>query len=158
MKNVELRMKNLAVPKGLVILAFMLVATLPGFADDRQGRIQIGTGLLYERGLDLTVGYEYETNYHHAWEFFGNVYLKWDECEDCKHICPESFWNHYNTGAWVRPTSLACSAAVTIMAICGWAGRSARTETRYWAAFMWAMNTAMRCARAGNCFGKPSAT
>lgn len=30
MKNVELRMKNLAVPKGLVILAFMLVATLPG--------------------------------------------------------------------------------------------------------------------------------
>ena len=25
--------------------AFMLVATLPGFADDRQGRIQIGTGL-----------------------------------------------------------------------------------------------------------------
>ena len=56
MKNVELRMKNLAVPKGLVILAFMLVATLPGFADDRQGRIQIGTGLLYERGLDWTVG------------------------------------------------------------------------------------------------------
>ena len=66
MKNVELRMKNLAVPKGLVILAFMLVATLPGFADDRQGRIQIGTGLLYERGLDLTLGYEYETNYHHG--------------------------------------------------------------------------------------------
>lgn len=106
MKNVELRMKNLAVPKGLIILAFMLVATLPGFADDRQGRIQIGTGLLYERGLDLTVGYEYETNYHHAWEFFGNVYLKWDECEDCKHICPESFWNHYNTwgvGAAYKP-------------------------------------------------------
>ena len=137
-------MKNLAVPKGLVILAFMLVATLPGFADDRQGRIQIGTGLLYERGLDWTVGYEFETNYHHAWEFFGNVYLK---CGTTTTL-----------GAWVRPTSLACSEAVTIMAICGWAGRSARTETRYWAAFMWAMNTAMRCARAGNCFGKPSAT
>lgn len=60
----KLKMKNLTVPKGLVILVFMLVVTLPGFADDRQGRIQIGTGLLYERGLDLTVGYEYETNYH----------------------------------------------------------------------------------------------
>ena len=97
MKNVEFRMKNLAVRKGLTVLIFMLAAALPGFADDRQGRIQIGTGLLYERGWDLTVDYEYETNYHHAWEFFGNVYLKWDECTDCGHVCPESFWNHYNT-------------------------------------------------------------
>ena len=86
MKNVELKMKNLAVRKGLVILVFMLVATLPGFADDRHGRIQIGTGLLYERGMDLTIGCEFETNYHHAWEFFGNVYLKWDECADCKRV------------------------------------------------------------------------
>ena len=122
MKNVELIMKNLAVPKGLVILAFMLVATLPGFADDRQGRIQIGTGLLYERGLDWTVGYELETNYHHAWEFFGNVYLKWDKCEDCGHVCPESFWNHYNTWGVARPTNLACSVAVTTTATCAWAG------------------------------------
>ena len=56
-------MRNLTVRKSLVIMILMLVATLPGWADDRHGRIQIGTGLLYERGLDLTVGYEYETNY-----------------------------------------------------------------------------------------------
>ena len=106
MKHVESRMKNLAVRKGLAVLIFMLAASLPGFADDRQGRIQTGTGLLYERGWELTVGYEYETDYHHTWEFFGNVYLKWDECVDCGHVCPESFWNNYNTwgiGAAYKP-------------------------------------------------------
>ena len=29
--------------------------------------------------------------------------------------------------------------------------------TRCWAASMWGTNTAMRCARAGSCFGRPSA-
>lgn len=109
MKNVELKMKNLAVRKSLVILILMLATTLQGFADDRQGRVQIGTGLLYERGMDLTVGYEYETNYHHAWEFFGNLYLKWDECADCHHVCPDSFWGSYNTwgvGAAYKPCVL----------------------------------------------------
>lgn len=106
--NEECRIKNeeFGCAKGLSHIGIHVSSHFAGFADDRQGRIQIGTGLLYERGLDLTVGYEYETNYHHAWEFFGNVYLKWDECEDCKHICPESFWNHYNTwgvGAAYKP-------------------------------------------------------
>lgn len=106
MKNVELRMKNFAPNRMLVVIALMLTIVTTATADDRQGRVQIGTGLLYERGLDLTVGYEYETGYHHAWEFFGNVYLKWDECTDCKHVCPKSFWNHYNTwgvGAAYKP-------------------------------------------------------
>ena len=30
------------------------------WADDRDGRIQIGTGLLYENGMSLTIGYQYE--------------------------------------------------------------------------------------------------
>ena len=33
--------------------------------------------------MDLTIGYEYEMKYHNAWEFFGNAYLKWDECASC---------------------------------------------------------------------------
>ena len=106
MKNVELRMKNLVSKKMLAVVAFMLTIITTATADDRQGHIQIGTGLLYERGWDLTVGYEYETNYHHAWEFFGNVYLKWDECAECGHVCPESFWSNYNTwgvGAAYKP-------------------------------------------------------
>lgn len=95
------------IPVACILLALALwCAVSPAKADDRNGRIQVGTGLLYRNGMDLTVAYEYETNYHHAWEFFGNVYLKWEECADCKHVCPESFWNHYNTcgvGAAYKP-------------------------------------------------------
>lgn len=61
------------------------------------GRVALGTGLLYERGWDLTLAYEHETRYHRAWEYFGNVYLKWDECASCKHVCPESFWRNYRS-------------------------------------------------------------
>jgi hypothetical protein len=66
-------------------------------AGDNDGRVQLGVGLLYENGMDVTVGYEHETRYHNAWEFFANGYLKWADCESCGHICPKSFWRNYNT-------------------------------------------------------------
>lgn len=87
-------------------LLLLSCLSVTAFADDRNGRVQIGAGLLYKNGLDLTIAYEYETNYYHAWEYFGNVYLQWDECRLCGHICPESFWNHYNSwglGAAYKP-------------------------------------------------------
>ena len=106
MKNDERRMKNFVAQRILVLSVLLLTVSLSTHADERNGRIQVGTGLLYERGMDLTVGYEYETSYHYAWEFFGNVYLKWDECADCGHVCPKSFWSNYNTwgvGAAYKP-------------------------------------------------------
>lgn len=66
-------------------------------ADDHQGRISLGVGLLYENGMDVTLSYERETSYHNAWEYFGNVYLKWATCGSCGHVCPESFWHNYNS-------------------------------------------------------------
>lgn len=80
-----------------MILVVALTMGTTAWADDRDGRVQIGTGLLYKNGMDLTIGYEYETKYHNAWEFFGNAYLKWDECASCGHVCPQSFWNNYRT-------------------------------------------------------------
>ena len=62
-------------------------------------RLSISTGLLYERGLDLTLSYEHETRHHTAWEFFVNGYVKWDECASCGHICPQSMWHGYRTWA-----------------------------------------------------------
>ena len=81
----------------MMIMVGMIGAFSSVRAADKDTRIQIGTGLLYERGWDLTVSVEHETNYHSAWEYFGNVYLKWDECASCGHVCPKSFWNNYNT-------------------------------------------------------------
>lgn len=66
-------------------------------AEDRTTRVNVSSGLLYERGWDATVSVERETRYHNVWEYFGNVYLKWEDCPSCQHICPESFWKSYNT-------------------------------------------------------------
>ena len=80
----------------LSLLAAMTIATAAN-AQSNTDRIGIGVGALYERGIDLTLSYEHETKYHNAWEYFGNVYLKWDDCESCGHVCPESFWNNYRS-------------------------------------------------------------
>lgn len=82
-------MKNFYYKKIFAAVVILFTTCVPGFADDHKGRLQIGTGFLYERGMDLTVAYEHETRYHNAWEYFGNVYLKWDECASCGHVCPE---------------------------------------------------------------------
>lgn len=84
--------------KKVILMAMLFIATLTSsYAQDGSNRISLGTGVLYERGLDLTLSYEHETKYHNAWEYFGNVYLKWDECASCGHVCPDSFWKNYRT-------------------------------------------------------------
>ena len=74
-----------------------IVTLTSSHAQDGSNRISLSTGVLYERGLDLTLSYEHETKYHNAWEYFGNVYLKWDDCASCGHVCPDSFWKNYRT-------------------------------------------------------------
>jgi hypothetical protein len=84
--------------KKLILLALAIASlSFHSYAGDNDGRVQLGVGLLYENGMDVTVGYEHETHYHNAWEFFANGYLKWADCESCGHICPKSFWRNYNT-------------------------------------------------------------
>lgn len=105
MMNGVSRMKNLFT---VILLVAGLLVGLPtsALAGEREKRVSFGLGLLYENGLDATVGYEIESAYHNAWEFFANGYLKWKVCESCRHICPESFWKNYRTwgvGAAYKP-------------------------------------------------------
>lgn len=79
---------------GIVLFGLSVKAN----ASDGDKFVQVGTGLLYQRGWDVTIGLEQETRYHNAWEYFGNVYLKWEDCSSCGHVCPESFWKSYR--AW----------------------------------------------------------
>lgn len=101
-------MRKVIARKGISMLLCLFLLGIPVAvrASDGDKLIQIGMGLLYERGMDLTVSVEQETRYHNAWEYFGNVYLKWDECPSCGHVCPESFWKNYRTwgvGAAYKP-------------------------------------------------------
>lgn len=78
-----------------MIAAFTMSAS--AFAQANSDRITFGMGALYERGLDATLAWEHETKYHNALEVFANGYIKWDECQSCGHVCPESFWKNYQT-------------------------------------------------------------
>ena len=92
--------------KILILCVFLMGLSGSILASDGDKFIQVGTGVLYERGWDLTVGVEYETRYHNAWEYFGNMYLKWDDCGSCGHVCPDSFWRNYRmwgVGAAYKP-------------------------------------------------------
>ena len=80
----------------ILILACVCLA-INANAQQGSGRLSLGVGALYENGMDVTLAYEHEMNYRHAWEFFANGYVKWAECGSCGHICPESFWRNYRS-------------------------------------------------------------
>ena len=83
--------------KKLMLLFAIMLTTVTAFAQRNSNRVSVGVGCLYARGLDLTVAYEHETQYHNAWEYFANGYIKWDECKSCGHVCPDSFWKNYRS-------------------------------------------------------------
>ena len=70
-RNEELGVRNWLVHTLLVVICFMASMT-PAMAQQNSDRISLGFGCLYERGLDVTLSYEYETKYHNAWEYFAN--------------------------------------------------------------------------------------
>ena len=88
---------QLSVMKLSFVAIMLILTTATAFAQRNSNRVSVGVGCLYERGLDLTVAYEHETQYHNAWEYFANGYIKWDECESCGHVCPDSFWKNYRS-------------------------------------------------------------
>lgn len=80
-----------------IMMAVALIATASTIKAQTNSDISVGVGALYERGLDMTISYEHETKYHNAWEYFANGYIKWDECQSCGHVCPDSFWRNYRS-------------------------------------------------------------
>lgn len=80
------------------LLMFPLLGTGGrAFAQNRTNHINLGVGYLIENTLEGTLSFEHETKYHNSWEYFINSSLKYEDCNDCGHICNESFWNNYNT-------------------------------------------------------------
>lgn len=103
------------------VLLLMLVCI--GFATNAHaqrngGRLSLGVGLLYENGMDVTLAYEHEMNYRHAWEFFANGYLKWTECKSCGHICPNPSGATTALMVSVWRTNLVWCVDATITATC----------------------------------------
>ena len=91
--------------RSLILSMFTLLAPLLGAgegfssasAQDHTDHINFGVSYLVENNLEATIAFEHETKYHNSWEYFINASLKYEECNDCGHICDESFWSNYNT-------------------------------------------------------------
>ena len=117
-------------------MAVALIATASTIkAQTNSDRISVGIGMLYERGLDMTLSYEHETKYHNAWEYFANGYIKWDECQSCGHVCPDSFWR----------TIMATYVSELLEEV---------TPRISWEAHISVMSTTTRCQEVGNSIGK----
>ena len=67
--------------KTIILMLACMCVFMNASAQRNSGRLSLGVGLLYENGMDVTLAYEHEMNYRHAWEFFANGYLKWTECK-----------------------------------------------------------------------------
>ena len=122
------------------------------------GRLSLGAGLLYKNGLDVTLAYEHEMNYRHAWEFFANGYLQWAECESCKHVCPESFWRNYRTYGFGVAYKLVSREGATITEVSVSELRAEATRINSLPDYTSATNTTTCCGRAGRFSGKSRET
>ncbi len=83
--------------KTISLMITCLCFAVSASAQRNSDRVSLGVGLLYENGLDATIAYEHELNYHNAVKVFAGGYLKWTDCPSCGHVCPESFWRNYRS-------------------------------------------------------------
>ena len=80
----------------LIILLTFCCVSIHAQVSNRN-HLQLSVGALYENGFDATIAFEHESKYHHAWEYFGMGYLKYEDAPEAGHITRQSFWHSYNT-------------------------------------------------------------
>ena len=54
--------------KTIILMLACMCVFMNASAQRNSGRLSLGVGLLYENGMDVTLAYEHEMNYRHAWE------------------------------------------------------------------------------------------
>ena len=76
MMSEALRNKGRTRNRLLALTVALFTLSVTASAQCNTGRLSLGAGLLYRNGMDVTLAYEHEMNYHNAWEFFANGYLQ----------------------------------------------------------------------------------
>lgn len=144
--------------KTIILTIACMCLAVGAYAQRGSGRLSLGAGLLYKNGLDVTLAYEHEMNYRHAWEFFANGYLQWAECESCKHVCPKSFWRNYRTYSFGVAYNPASRGDATITEASESGLRAEATRRSSLQDCISATSTTMCCGRAGRYTGKSRET
>lgn len=63
-KSNVLNMKNI---RNIFLAGLVLVTTVSVNAQSNSNRLSLGVGALYEKGFDVTLAVEHETQNHNAW-------------------------------------------------------------------------------------------
>lgn len=81
----------------LLSVMVILMLSLTVHAQTHGDYLMMQAGASYPKGLEGTLAYEHETQYHSAWEYFASYYIKYDKDPEAGHITKQSFWHNYNT-------------------------------------------------------------
>jgi len=81
----------------LVLTVVLTAVSGKALAQTHGDHAMLQVGASYPNGLETTVGYEHETEYHSAWEYFASYYIKYDKDPLAGHITSDTFWHNYNT-------------------------------------------------------------
>ena len=84
-KNIIVKHFNNAV-RTFSLLAMLFLVTNESFAQSHGNHLMLGVGASYPNGLEANLGYEHETQYHNAWEYFGSYYIKYEKDPEVGHI------------------------------------------------------------------------
>ena len=71
--------------KKLLSVIFALFSATAMSAQSHGNHLMLGVGGSYPQGVEATLSYEHETDYHNAWEYFGTMYLKYKKDEEATY-------------------------------------------------------------------------
>ena len=144
--------------KTIILTIACMCLAVGAYAQRGSGRLSLGAGLLYKNGLDVTLAYEHEMNYRHAWEFFANGYLQWQSAN------PANMYARNLSGGTTAPTASAWltnpasrgDATITEASESGLRAEATRRSSLQ--DCISATSTTMCCGRAGRYTGKSRET
>lgn len=144
--------------KTIILTIACMCLAVGANAQRGSGRLSLGAGLLYKNELDVTLAYEHEMNYRHAWEFFANGYLQWQSAN------PASMYARNLSGritvptasAWLTNPASRGDATITEASVSGLRAEAIRGSSL--SGCISATSTTMCCGRAGRYTGKSRET
>lgn len=93
--------------KKILSVMFALFSATAMYALSHGNHLMLGLGVSYPQGVEATLPYEHETDYHNAWEYFGTMYLKYKKTRKPVILPVIPFGATTVRGQWALPTSHA---------------------------------------------------
>lgn len=80
----------------LIAVCLTSLLSLSAMGQTHGDHLMFGIGASYPNGMEATLAYEYEMNYHSAMEYFANYYNKYKTDPEAGHVTRKSFFHDYN--------------------------------------------------------------